>query len=79
MPRGRLGFTFDSQIPPGKEIAAERLESKAGQIELVSVRQPSDAGPALATRFVPDSAADHFLKKVVGYLSSPKAGYIKRD
>lgn len=45
------------------------LENRVKHIELVSVRQPSDTSPALATVFVPDSAADHFLKKVEAYRS----------
>lgn len=66
---GTPGLYLDFEIPPGSENALELLENRVKHIELVSVRQPSDTSPALATVFIPDSAADHFLKKVEGYRS----------
>lgn len=66
---GTLGFYLDFEIPPGFEDAVQSLEDRRKQIELVAVRQASDASPALATVFVPDSANNHFLKKVEAYRS----------
>lgn len=66
---GTPGFYLDFEIPPGSEDAVELLENRRKHIELVTVRQASDASPALATVFVPDPAADHFLKKVEAYRS----------
>ncbi|HZU23952.1 MAG TPA: S8 family peptidase [Bryobacteraceae bacterium] len=66
---GTPGLYLDFEILHGEEAAIELLENRVKHIELVSVRQPSETSPALATVFVPDSAADHFLKKVEGYRS----------
>lgn len=64
---GSSGFYLDFVIPSGSENATELLENRRKHIELVAVRQESDTDPALATIFVPDTAADHFLKKVESY------------
>jgi hypothetical protein len=64
---GTPGFYLDFEIPPGVEDAVELLENRVKHIELVAVRQPSEASPVLATVFVPDSAAEHFLRKVEAY------------
>ena len=64
---GTPGLYLDFEIPPGSEQAVDLLENRVKHIELVAVRQLSDASPALATVFVPDSAADYFLKKVEEY------------
>jgi len=64
---GAPGLYLDFEILHGEEAAIELLENRVKHIELVSVRQPSETSPALATVFVPDSAADHFLKKVEAY------------
>jgi hypothetical protein len=61
------GFYLAFEIPPGSENAAELLENRRKQIELVSVRQESENTPAMATVFVPDKAADHFLRKIEAY------------
>ena len=66
---GTPGLYLDFEIPPGAEDAVELLENRVKHIELVAVRQPSETGPVLATVFVPDSAANHFLKKVEAYRS----------
>jgi len=66
---GAPGFYLNFEIPPGSEEAAELLENRVKQIELVTVRQASDESPALATVFVPDTAVDHFLQKVEAYRS----------
>lgn len=66
---GTPGLYLDFEIQHGEEAAIELLENRVKHIELVSVRQPSETSPALATVFVPDSAADYFLKKVEGYRS----------
>jgi len=64
---GTPGLYFDFEIPPGSEEAAELLENRVKHVELVAVRQESETSPALATVFVPDSAADYFVKKVEAY------------
>jgi hypothetical protein len=64
---GTPGVYLEFEIPAGSEEAAERLENRKKHIELVALRQASPNSPALATVFVPDAAADHFLKKVEQY------------
>jgi hypothetical protein len=64
---GTPGFYLEFEIPAGAETAAELLENRRKHIELVAVRQESDTAPALATVFVPDSAADHFRNKIEEY------------
>jgi hypothetical protein len=64
---GTPGIYLDFEIPAGSEEAAERLENRQKHIELVALRQASADTPATATVFVPDTAADHFLRKVEQY------------
>ena len=66
---GTPGSYFDFQIQPGSEIAIDLLENRKKSIELVTVHQGSPTGPMIATVFVPDSAAEYFLKKVEAYRS----------
>jgi hypothetical protein len=58
---GTPGLYLDFEIPAGSE------ENRVKHIELAAVRQESETSPAVATVFVPDSAADYFLKKVEAY------------
>jgi hypothetical protein len=64
---GTPGVYLDFEIPAGSEEAAERLENRQKHIELVALRQASADTPATATVFVPDTAADHFLRKIEQY------------
>jgi hypothetical protein len=64
---GTPGFYLDFEIPAESEGAAELLENGRKHIELVAFRRPVQNGPAVATVFVPDAAANHFLKKVEQY------------
>ncbi len=64
---GPPGFRLDFEIPAGAEIAAELLENRQKGIELVAFRQDNSTEPAQATVFVPDSAANHFRKKIEEY------------
>ncbi len=64
---GIPGVYLEFERPAGSEEAAERLENRQKHIELVALRQASADSPARATVFVPDTAADHFLKKVEQY------------
>jgi len=64
---GTPGFYLDFELPVGSEDAAERLENRRKHIELVAVRPESGNSPPRATVFVPDSDADHFLRKVDEY------------
>ena len=50
-----------------RKTQRERLENRQKHIELVAVRPESADSPARATVFVPDTAADHFLRKVEQY------------
>jgi hypothetical protein len=61
------GFYLDIEIPVGSEGMAELLESRRKHIELVAFHHELDTVPAIATVFVPDAAADHFLKKIEEY------------
>jgi hypothetical protein len=65
--QGTPGFYLDFEIHPGSEVAADLLENRKKNIELVAVRQESETANMIATVFVPDAAADHFLKKVEAY------------
>jgi Subtilase family len=67
VPGGGSGFYLDFEIPAGSETAAELLEDRRKHIELVAFHQESKTAPARATVFVPDTAADHFLKKIEEY------------
>jgi hypothetical protein len=64
---GTPGVYLDFEIPAGSEEGAERLGNRQKHIELVALRQASADTPATATVFVPDTAADHFLRKVEQY------------
>ena len=64
---GTAGFYLDFEIPAGSENAAELLENRLKHIELVAFRQPVTTETAIATVFVPDTASDHFLKKIDKY------------
>ena len=65
--QGTPGFYLDFEIHPGSEMAADLLENRRKNIELVAVRQESETANIVATVFVPDAAADHFLKRVEAY------------
>jgi hypothetical protein len=64
---GTPGFYLDFRIPSGSENAVELLENRIKLIELVAVRQEVETGSSQATVFVPDTAADYFLRKVEAY------------
>jgi hypothetical protein len=57
-------FALDFGILPGSEMAANLLENRRNNIELVAVRRESETTNIVATVFVLDAAADHFLKTV---------------
>lgn len=63
------GFYLDFALALGSEHAAELLENRPKHIELVSFRPKDGSNPAMATVYVPDTAADHFLTKVEAYRS----------
>lgn len=58
------GFYLDFEIHPGSGMAADLLENRRKNIELVALRHESETANIVATVFVPDAAADHFLRKV---------------
>ena len=61
------GFYLDVEFPAGSEHAADSLENLRKHVELVAFHQATETAPAIATVFVPDTAADHFLKKIEAY------------
>jgi len=78
--QGTPGFYLDFEIHPGAEMAADLLENRRKNIELVAVRQESETTNMVATVFVPDAAADHFLKKVEAYRAeNTKTGKPKNE
>lgn len=66
---GDPGFYLEFEIPAGAETAAEMLQQRRKHIELVALRREPQTGSALATVFVPDSAADHFRQRIEEYRS----------
>lgn len=65
---GAKGFYLEFDFPAAERAAVEALENKPKAIELVAVR-PVAEGDAMvsATVFVPEAAADFFLRKVEAY------------
>jgi len=63
------GFYLDFALSLGSEHAVELLGNRPKLIELVSVRPETGPSPAIATVYVPDTAANYFLKKVEAYRS----------
>jgi hypothetical protein len=77
---GTPGFYLDFELPAGSENAAELLENRRKQIELVAFHQPNTTEAAIATVFVPDTASDHFLAKVDRYENeNTKKGHPKGE
>ena len=64
---GTPGFYLEFQLAPGAGDAAEKLEDRRKNIELVAVRHDLDQNRTMATVFVPQSSAQHFVKKVDAY------------
>ncbi len=62
------GFYLQFQLAAGNEEFAQNLENRRRGIELVSVKRGVDENaPTTATVFVPDRAANHFLRKLEAY------------
>lgn len=65
---GEAGFYLEFDIPAAERMAVEGLENKPKAIELVAVRPPVEGDDILtATVFVPEAAADFFVKKIEAY------------
>jgi Subtilase family len=65
---GLPGFYLEFQILADKANAFEQLENRPQKIELLAVNQvPGQENMVTATVFVPESATNHFLKKVEKY------------
>jgi subtilase family protein len=65
---GARGFYLQFELSPGNEDFVQNLEDRRQGIELVSVRRGlDDNAPAIATVFVPDRAANYFLRKLEQY------------
>jgi hypothetical protein len=77
---GTPGFYLDFELSAGSENAAELLENRRKQIELVAFHQPNATKAAIATVFVPDTASNHFLSKVDQYENeNTKKGHPKGE
>jgi hypothetical protein len=62
------GFYLQFELAPGNEDFVQNLEDRRRGIELVSVKRGLDENaPTIATVFVPDRAANHFLRKLEAY------------
>ncbi|KKC25024.1 S8 family peptidase [Sphingobium sp. H39-3-25] len=65
---GQAGFYLEFDIPVAERGAVEALENRPKAIELVAVRPPADGDEMIsATVFVPEAAADFFVKKIEAY------------
>lgn len=65
---GQPGFYLEFDIPIAERGAVEALENKPKAIELVAVRPTADGDEMVsATVFVPETAADFFVKKIEAY------------
>lgn len=65
---GVPGFYLEFHLKAEETIALQSLENRPKKMELVAVSQlPEQPGMVRATVFVPESAANHFLKKIQEY------------
>ncbi|HVB58434.1 MAG TPA: S8 family peptidase [Candidatus Acidoferrales bacterium] len=62
------GFYLQFELSPGNEEFVQNLEDRRRGIELVSVKRgPEENAAIIATVFVPDRAANYFLRKLKAY------------
>ncbi len=61
------GFYLEFRLPADSGSIVERLEDRRRKIELVSVKRAADEASVVATVFVPQAAANHFMSKVEAY------------
>ncbi len=65
---GTPGFYLQFELDPHDTTAVEKLENRQQKIELVAVREPHAAEePLSATVFVPERAAQFYLRRVRSY------------
>ena len=65
---GARGFYLQFELSPGNEEFVQNLEDRRRSIELVSVKRGlEENAPTIATVFVPDRAANYFLRKLEQY------------
>lgn len=65
---GKAGFYLEFDIPIAERSAVEALENRPKAIELVAVRPTAEGDEMVsAIVFVPDAAADFFVKKIEAY------------
>jgi hypothetical protein len=65
---GTPGFYLDVEIPSDQVNVLDRLENRRQHVELVAVREPSQAGaPLVASVFVPAQAEAYYSRKVEEY------------
>jgi hypothetical protein len=65
---GTRGFYLQFELSPGNDEFVQNLEDRRRGIELVSVKRGlEENAPTIATVFVPDRAANYFLRKLEQY------------
>jgi Subtilase family len=65
---GARGFYLQFELSPGNEEFVQNLEDRRRGVELVSVKRGlEENAPSIATVFVPDRAANYFLRKLEQY------------
>lgn len=65
---GQVGFYLEFDIPISERGAVDSLENKPKAVELVAVRPTAEGDEFIsATVFVPETAADFFVKKIEAY------------
>jgi hypothetical protein len=65
---GAKGFYLEFDFPVAERAAVEALENKPKSIELVAVRPVAEGDVTIsATVFVPEAAADFFVRKIEAY------------
>jgi Subtilase family len=65
---GTPGFYLEVQLPTTERVGVDQLANRRQKMELVAVREPTEAGaPLLATVFVPARAENYYLQKIEAY------------
>src|SRR5215471_4753264 len=68
---GEPAFYLEFRLPQGNEDFADKLEDRRRNIELAAVKTTADG--VIATVRVPESAANHFIRKIEAYRDNVSA------
>lgn len=68
---GEQAFYLEFRLPQGSEDFADKLEDRRRHIELAAVKTTTDG--VIATVRVPESAANHFIRKIEAYRDNVSA------